>query len=89
MSGFLFSVMFGLIISTVIFGWLAYVITGRFLSKRESAVAAFTLMLGSNLNGAAIAIFTGQMPFAEVLIGSAVGLAVLWWLFFKRRLING
>ena len=88
MSGFLFSVMIGMAAVTVVFGWLAFLLAGRFLSDRESKIASFALMLGSPLNSAVGSVYTGEFPFAEEVIGLLVGLSVLWWLLFRRSLIN-
>ena len=92
MNAFFFLLMLGFAAFAVLFGWLAFVAIGFFMSRRESAIASFALMLGFLLHSEELLVLTDitdRLILILQLIGSVVGMTILWWLLFKRRLIDG
>ena len=74
----------------VIFGHLARWVASYFVSDDVTPVAGFSFVLGGVMLGANRGM-TLSTPAVEIglHIGLALGLVLLWWLFFRRERANG
>jgi hypothetical protein len=88
-SGLGLIVAIGLGLVTILFGHLAKWILENFLAGREAAIAAFSFLLGEAVFARALGIYHLEPEAVAEGIGSLLGLVVLWWSFFKRKVAHG
>jgi hypothetical protein len=76
--------MLGIAAVTVLLGMVAKWIIEMWLTEREASIASFSLALGS-IPGSLLLDLSFDYVAVTEKIGSATGLAILWWLLFRRQ----
>ncbi len=82
---------FASVISTVLSAYLARWGASHFVSKESTSIAAFSFILGG---GSFVTINFGagaseDLKNTALALGTAVGVSIIWFLFFKREMPNG
>ena len=74
----------GIAVFTVLIGMFLKLIIANWLTEREASIASFSFSL-AGIPGALILDFSLDYVSITDKIGSILGLAILWWMLFKRE----
>jgi hypothetical protein len=76
-------------LTTVLLGHLIKWVVGNFVTEREASISSFAFLLGQSLALRIADVSKSEVGAVIEAIGLILGLAVLWWLFFKRKVAHG